>query len=125
RESAAPANKIRTPWALADTPACPISDPAIQAALPQLKRLAAPLFEHPKSAPTLHVTRSDTGLDVDITGVERKSGGLFADARMILAGRAAEADFARVTLDSETAYGARTPQVRLGPATVRLPPGAF
>jgi 23S rRNA (uracil1939-C5)-methyltransferase len=125
REAARLGYKIRKSWDLVDIAACPISDPAIQAALPQLKRLAAPLFEHPKSAPTLHVTLTDTGLDVDISGVERKSGGLSADARMILAERAAEADFARVTLDGETAYGARSPQVRLGPAVVRLPPGAF
>ena len=125
RDAARLGYKIRKSWDLVDIGVCPISDPKIQAAIPQLKRLAAPLFEHAKSAPTLHVTLSDTGLDVDISGVERKSGGLSADARMILAERAAEADFARVTLDGETAYGARTPQVRLGPAVVRLPPGAF
>ena len=33
--------------------ACPIADPRLVAAFPALKRLAAPLFEHPKSAPTL------------------------------------------------------------------------
>lgn len=125
REAARLGYKIRKSWDLVDIDVCPISDPKIQAAIPQLKRLAAPLFEHAKSAPTLHVTLSDTGLDVDISGVERKSGGLSADARMILAERAAEGDFARVTLDGEVAYGARTPQVRLGPAVVRLPPGAF
>jgi len=125
RDAARLGYKIRKSWDLVDIDVCPISDPKIQAAIPQLKRLAAPLFEHAKSAPTLHVTLSDTGLDIDISGVERKSGGLSADARMILAERAAEADFARVTLDSEVAYGARTPQVRLGPAVVRLPPGAF
>lgn len=125
REAARLGYKVRKSWDLVDISVCPISDPKIQAAIPQLKRLAAPLFEHAKSAPTLHVTLSETGLDVDITGVERKSGGLSADARMILAERAAEADFARVTLDGEVAYGVRAPQVRLGPAVVRLPPGAF
>jgi 23S rRNA (uracil1939-C5)-methyltransferase len=125
REAARLGYKIRKSWDLVDIEVCPISDPKIQAAIPHLKRLAAPLFEHAKSAPTLHVTLSDTGLDIDISGVERKSGGLSADARMILAERAAEADFARVTLDGEVAYGARAPQVRLGPAVVRLPPGAF
>jgi 23S rRNA (uracil1939-C5)-methyltransferase len=125
REAARLGYKIRKSWDLVDIAVCPISEPAIQAAIPALKRLAAPLFEHPKSAPTLHVTLTDTGLDVDITGVERKSGGLSADARMILAERAAETDLARVTLDGEVAYQARAPQVRLGPATVRLPPGAF
>jgi len=32
-------------------------------------------------APTLHVTWTQTGLDVDVTGVEARSGGLSADAR--------------------------------------------
>jgi 23S rRNA (uracil1939-C5)-methyltransferase len=125
REAARLGYKIRKSWDLVDIAECPIAEPAIQAALPALKRLAAPLFEHPKSAPTLHVTLTATGLDVDISGVERRSGGLSADARMILAERAAEADLARVTLDGEAAYLARAPQVRLGPAVVRLPPGAF
>lgn len=125
REAARLGYKARKSWDLVDIAVCPISDPAIQAAIPALKRLAAPLFEHPKSAPTLHVTLTPSGLDVDISGVERKSGGLSADARVQLAARAAEADFARVTLDGEVAYQARLPQVRLGPAVVALPPGAF
>jgi 23S rRNA (uracil1939-C5)-methyltransferase len=125
REAARLGYKARKSWDLVDIAVCPISDPAIQAAIPALKRLAAPLFEHPKSAPTLHVTLTPSGLDIDISGVERKSGGLSADARVQLAERAAEADFARVTLDGEVAYLARLPQVRLGPAVVSLPPGAF
>jgi len=125
REAARLGYKQRRSWDLAEIAVCPISEPAIQAAIPALKALAAPLFEHPKSAPTLQVTATETGLDVDITGVERRSGGLSADARVQLAERAAAADFARVTLDGEVAYQARSPQVRLGPATVALPPGAF
>ncbi|HEX3886473.1 MAG TPA: class I SAM-dependent RNA methyltransferase [Phenylobacterium sp.] len=125
REAAKLGYKARKSWDLVDISVCPISDPAIQAAIPALKRLAAPLFEHPKSAPTLHVTATPSGLDIDISGIERKSGGLSADARVQLAERAAEADFARVTIDGEAAYLARTPQVRLGPAVISLPPGAF
>ena len=117
--------KARKSWDLVDIAVCPIADPRLQAAIPALKALAAPLFEHPKSAPTLHVTLTDTGIDVDISGVERKSGGLSADARMVLAERAAAADLARVTLDGEVAYLARQPTVRLGQATVALPAGAF
>jgi 23S rRNA (uracil1939-C5)-methyltransferase len=117
--------KARRSWDLVDIAVCPIAEPRIQAAIPALKRLAAPLFEHAKSAPTLHVTLTDTGLDIDITGVEARSGGLSADARMVLAERAAAADFARVTLAGEVAYLARAPSVRLGAARVSLPPGAF
>lgn len=117
--------KERKSWNVVDIEACPISAPMLQAALPALRRLASPLFEHSKSAPTLHTTLTATGIDVDITGVERKSGGLSADARMRIAEHAADADFARVTLDGEPAYMARQPTVRLGPATVALPAGAF
>lgn len=125
RDAARVGYKARKSWSLVEIDVCPISDPRIQAALPDFRRLAAPLFEHPKSAPTLHVSLTAAGLDVDITGVERKSGGLSADARVRLAEIAAAADFARVTLDGEIAYQARTPTVRLGAATVALPPGAF
>jgi 23S rRNA (uracil1939-C5)-methyltransferase len=117
--------KARKSWDLVNIDVCPIADSRLQAAIPDLKRLAVPLFEHPKSAPTLHVTLTDTGIDVDISGVERKSGGLSADARMRLADRAAQADLARVTLDGEMAYLARQPTVRMGAATVALPPGGF
>lgn len=117
--------KTRRSWDLVEIAACPIADPALEAALPGLKRLASPLFESAKSAPTLHVTLTDTGLDVEITGVEARQGGLSADARMRLAALAGEADLARVTLAGEAVYLARSPQVRLGPARVSLPPGAF
>jgi 23S rRNA (uracil1939-C5)-methyltransferase len=125
REAAKLGYKARGSWNLVEINVCPIADPRIEAKLPALRRLAAPLFEHPKSAPTLHITLTDEGLDVDISGVERKSGGLSGDARVRLAEAAAAGDFARVTLDGEIAYQARSPAVRLGPARVFLPPGAF
>jgi 23S rRNA (uracil1939-C5)-methyltransferase len=117
--------KARRSWDLVEIEVCPISDPRLVAALPALRRLAAPFLEHPKSAPTLHVTWTATGLDVDVTGVERKSGGLSADARVRAADAAVAGDFARVTMSGETVYGARAPVVRFGAASVALPPGAF
>lgn len=117
--------KERRSWSLVPIEECPVTDPRIVAALPALARLAEPFLEHPKSAPTLHVTLTGTGLDIDVTGVERKSGGLSADARMRAAMAAGEGDFARVTMAGETVYGARQPLVKLGPAIVALPPGSF
>ena len=125
REVAAVGFKARRTWSLVAIEVCPIADPRLVATLPALRRLAAPLFEHAKSAPTLHVTLTETGIDVDVTGVEARSGGLSADARMRLAAAAAEAGLARVTLAGETAYGARDPVVRFGRAAVVLPPGGF
>jgi 23S rRNA (uracil1939-C5)-methyltransferase len=125
RESARLGYKARRSWTLVEIAVCPIADPKLVAAFPALKRLAAPLFEHPKSAPTLHCTLTGTGIDVDITGVESKSGGLSADARLRVAEAAAAADLARVTLAGEILYQARQPLVRLGPAAAALPPGGF
>jgi 23S rRNA (uracil1939-C5)-methyltransferase len=115
----------RRSWRLTSIGVCPIADPRLVETFPALRRLAAPLFVHPKSAPTLHVTLTETGLDIDITGVERRTGGLSGDARSQVAEAAAGADFARITLGGEIVYQARAPMVRVGRASVALPPGAF
>ena len=118
--------KARRSWKLVEIEVCPITDPRLVAAFPAMRRLAGALFEHPKSAPTLHATWTSTGIDIEITGVERKSGGgLSADARRRLADAAAAADFARVTLGGEMVFQARAPVVRFGQAAVILPVGGF
>jgi len=117
--------KARGSWTLVDIEVCPIADPRLVERFPALRRLAAAFLEHPRSAPTLHVTWTDTGLDVDVTGVERRTGGLSADARLRAAEAADAAGFARVTLAGEIVYQARRPAVQLGPAVVELPPGGF
>lgn len=118
--------KARRSWNLVPIETCVIAEPAIVAALPILRELAAPLFEHPKSAPILHVTASLTGLDIDISGVERsKSGGLSADARMRIAMIAGEADLARVTMGDDILYQARPAMIAFGRARVALPAGSF
>jgi 23S rRNA (uracil1939-C5)-methyltransferase len=117
--------KSRRSWRVAPIETCVVAVPALVAALPALRRLAEPFLEHPLSAPTLHVTSTLTGLDIDITGVERRGGGLSADARAGAARVALEADLARLSLAGETLYQAREPVVRLGQAMVCLPAGAF
>jgi 23S rRNA (uracil1939-C5)-methyltransferase len=125
RDAALLGFKGRRSWAVVDIETCVIADPRIAAALPALGRFAAPFLQHPKSAPILHVTVTETGLEVDVTGVEAKSGGLSADARVRVADRAAEGGFARATLDGEMLYQAQAPMVRFGRAHVVLPPGGF
>jgi 23S rRNA (uracil1939-C5)-methyltransferase len=117
--------KARRSWRLVNLDVCVIAHPSLVAALPALRKLAAPFLENPKSAPTLHVTWTGSGLDVDVTGVERRSGGLSTAARTRAAEAAAAGDIARVTLAGEMLYQSRLPVVRLGPALVALPPGAF
>lgn len=116
--------KAARSWRLVPIETCPIADPRLVAALPGFRRLASGLFQNPKSAPTLHATLTETGIEVEITGVERRSG-LSANGRMEIAMAAAEADFARVTLGGEMLYGAREPVVTFGRGRVVLPPGGF
>lgn len=117
--------KARKSWRLVEVAACPVADPRLVAAFPALTRLAGAFLEHPKSAPTLHVTATLTGLDVDVTGVERRSGGLSGDARMRAIAAAAEAGLARLSLAGEVLMMERQPKVAFGSATVPLPPGGF
>ncbi len=117
--------KARRSWRLVELTDCPVSAPALTAALPGLAKVAAPFLGHPKSAPTLHVTLTDTGLDVDVTGVEKKSGGLTADVTARAIAAAAEAGLARLSLDGDTLVMARQPRITFGRATVPLPPAAF
>jgi 23S rRNA (uracil1939-C5)-methyltransferase len=117
--------KGRRSWGLTEIEVCLIADPGIVQALPGLRALSEAFLDHPKSAPTLHVTVTDEGLDVEVTGVERKFGGLSADRRMQAAEAAGALDLARLTLGGELLYQARRPSVRIGKAVVELPPGAF
>ncbi|MFN3930815.1 MAG: class I SAM-dependent RNA methyltransferase [Brevundimonas sp.] len=117
--------KARKSWRLVEVNACPVADPRLVAAFPALARVAEPFLEHPKSAPTLHVTLTLTGLDVDVTGVERRSGGLSRDAQMRAIQAAGAADLARLSLAGDTLVMSRQPQVAFGPASVPLPAGGF
>ncbi len=117
--------KARRSWRLVPIDTCLIAVPGLNAAMPALTALADPFLEHPASAPSLHVTWTETGLDVDVSGVEAKSGGLSADARSEVGRLAAAADLARVTLAGEAVYQARTPLIRFGRVMAAPPPGAF
>lgn len=117
--------KGRRSWALTEIETCLIADPKIVQALAGLRTLSETFLDHPKSAPTLHVTLTANGLDVEVTGVERKFGGLSADRRMQAAEAAGALDLARLTLAGELLYQARKPVVRIGKAVVELPPGGF
>lgn len=125
RDEAVLGFKGRRSWDVIGVEACTVAVPALNAALPALRRLGAVFLERPKSAPTLHVTLTETGLDVDVTGVEAKDGGLSADSRRRAADIAAAADLARVTLAGEMLYQARQPVVAFGAGRVNLPPGGF
>ena len=117
--------KARKSWRLVEVNECPVADPRLVAAFPALSKVAAAFLEHPKSAPTLHVTWTLDGLDVDVTGIERKSGGLSRDRQMQAIRAANDADLARLSLAGDTLIMARQPRIVFGSATVPLPPGGF
>lgn len=117
--------KARRSWRLVEVSVCPVADPRLVAAFPGLAKLAGAFLEHPKSAPTLHATLTLTGIDVDVTGVERRSGGLSRDRQMQAIRAAADMDLARLSLAGETLVMARQPLVAFGPATVPVPAGGF
>ena len=117
--------KARKSWRLVEVSSCPVADPRLVAMFPALAKVAAAFLEHPKSAPTLHVTWTLSGLDVDVTGVERKSGGLSRDRQMQAIRAAHEADLARLSLAGETLVMERQPRVMFGTASVPVPPGGF
>jgi 23S rRNA (uracil1939-C5)-methyltransferase len=117
--------KARKSWRLVEVSECPVADPRLVATFPALAKIAAAFLEHPKSAPTLHATWTLSGLDVDVTGVERKSGGLSRDRQMQAIRAAGEADLARLSLAGDTLVMARQPRVQFGPATVPIPAGGF
>jgi 23S rRNA (uracil1939-C5)-methyltransferase len=118
--------KARRSWDMVPIEECHVADPAIVKALPALSKLASYLFEQPKSAPILNVTVTETGLDIDIRGVEQKtSGGLSMDARVNIAIHAEQSGFARVSLGDEIICQSRPPRVRFGQAVVDLPTSSF
>ena len=115
--------KARRSWRVVELTECPLSDPRINAALPSLAAVAAPFLGGAKSGPTLHVSVTDSGLDVDITGVARS--GRSADVAQQGVRAARMADIARLSMDGDVLVMMRQPTVRFGRATVPLPPASF
>lgn len=99
---------------------CPILVPGLARAIPSAWRLAEAL--QPLRKPLdIQATATDAGLDVDLRG----SGALTQTARTALARLAVALRLARVTRHGEMIAQAAPPTVRMGRATVALPPGAF
>jgi 23S rRNA (uracil1939-C5)-methyltransferase len=69
----------------------------------------------------IHATATDAGLDIDVRG----SGPLTAPLTTALARVAAVQNLARLTRHGELVAQARAPTMRMGKATILLPPAAF
>ena len=99
---------------------CPILAPGMRGAIETAWAIAEALGPTKKPL-DIHVTTTDAGLDVDVRG----SGPLAPELMRTLAGVAAKHDLARLTRHGELIALARQPTLRIGKATVPLPPAAF
>jgi 23S rRNA (uracil1939-C5)-methyltransferase len=110
----------RASEALVAVPECRVLSPAIMAAFPALEALTAQAASR-KSEVDLAVTDTDSGLDVVVTGARPLSRDMLPDAVAL-----AEAhDLARLVWNGDVVAERRPPVLRIGHATVPLPPGAF
>ncbi len=99
---------------------CPILAKGLDGALKAAWAIAEQLDPIRKPL-DIQATATDAGLDIDVRG----SGPLTATAITALAGIAAQQNFARLTRHGELIVQARAPSLRMGAATVVLPPAAF
>jgi len=103
---------------IVDVEACPAMTPALQAALPALKRIAS-LVAPERGEANLTCLATDTGVDCDIKGAREPSRGAIA------AIADASTGLARVSLDGAPLAMQRRPVLTMGRAMVTPPPGAF
>jgi 23S rRNA (uracil1939-C5)-methyltransferase len=105
---------------LTDVPGCLILHPDLLAALPLLRELTGQ-FGSRKGELALALTRSESGLDLSVTGGKPLDGALGAE----LGQWAGQAGLARLAWGDEVVAQTRPPLHRLGRAMVCPPPGAF
>jgi 23S rRNA (uracil1939-C5)-methyltransferase len=99
---------------------CPILDPALDGALEAAWALAEPLIANGKPL-DIQLTATDNGLDVDIRG-----SGPLKPAMVASLSRVAETHrLVRLTRHGELVLMRSAPSVKMGAATVLLPPGSF
>lgn len=103
--------------------ACPLMTPRLEAALPALEKLARSVAPA-KGDAVLQTLETETGLDVDVRGAGRV-GARDRQGLQALAAAAEAADLARLSLEGEVVLERRPPELRMGLAVVRPPPGSF
>ncbi len=99
---------------------CPVLAKSLDGALKAAWAIAEVLLPAKKPL-DIQVTATDTGLDIDVRG----SGPLTAPLSAELAKVGAEQRLARLTRHGELIAQARPPELRIGTATVALPPASF
>ena len=108
---------------LIDVAVCPVACSAIVSALPTVRN-ALSRFLPSACTGMLHLTATETGLDLDLR-FERAPSASDLVLRESLAQLAKAVDLARLSVDGEPALVARAPVVSFDGLAVRPPPGAF
>ena len=101
-------------------PNCQLVDPELAGALPMLEALGV-LGASRKAELSVLVTKTDTGLDVAVTGGKPMDMAL----NQALADLARKHDLARIAWEGEVVLQRRAPVLNLGTAAVTPPAGAF
>lgn len=99
---------------------CPITVPALARA-PEAARIVAAALGGSGKPLDIVVTATEGGLDIDLRG----SGPPGEARRQRLVALAAELDLARLSVHGDVLLERRPPAIRVGPALVLPPPGAF
>jgi 23S rRNA (uracil1939-C5)-methyltransferase len=99
---------------------CPVLAKSLDGALKAAWAIAE-LLSPLRKPLDIHVTATDVGLDIDVRG----SGPLTANTTAALARLVAQQNLVRLTRHGELIVQARPPTIRIGSATVLLPPAAF
>jgi 23S rRNA (uracil1939-C5)-methyltransferase len=107
--------------ALVSIEECPVLEPIIVAAIPELRDLIAPLLAK-RGELRVTVTLTKSGLDVEIDGTERR---LTPELRGALAASATRLRLARLTVAGETVCEMLPPFLTFGTVEVVLPPDVF
>jgi 23S rRNA (uracil1939-C5)-methyltransferase len=110
----------RASGTLVAVPECRVLSPAIMAALPAFEALT-PQAASRKSEVDIAVTVGDSGLDVAVAGALPLTRDTLPEAVAL----AETHDLARLVWNAEVVAERRPPVLRIGPATVPLPQGAF
>jgi 23S rRNA (uracil1939-C5)-methyltransferase len=98
---------------------CPIVAPSMAGAIPAARKIAEAIGG--AKPLDIHVTTSDAGLDIDVRG----SGALSPGATTALAKIADANKLARITRHGELVVQRAQPTLKIGTASVPLPPGSF
>jgi 23S rRNA (uracil1939-C5)-methyltransferase len=99
---------------------CPVLAKSLDGALKAALAIAQPLAATGKPL-DIQTTATDTGLDVDVRGSGPPTPKLIGTLARVAAGQ----NLARLTRHGEMIAQARPPSIRIGAATVMLPPAAF